>query len=164
VASGPFANLSVLVVDDDPYLRKIARSLLMSFAVGRVYEAGDGAQGLEMVHQYRPDIILADWEMPMLNGAEMVRLIRNPKTSPHATVPIIVMTAHTQRYHIQTAMQCGVNEIIVKPFSAKGLLQRMESVILRPRPFVQLGGYFGPMPREATRSMAPFLRGEAAAG
>ncbi len=161
MVSGPFANLSVLIVDDDPYLRKIARSLLMSFAVGRVYEAGDGAQGLEMVHQFRPDILLTDWEMPMLNGAEMVRLIRNPKTSPYATVPIIVMTAHTQRHHIQSALQAGVNEIIVKPFSAKGLLQRMESVVLRPRPFVQLGSYFGPMPRDVGRSGPPFTQAEA---
>lgn len=155
----PLHSTIVLVVDDDQHMRKIVRSLLMGFGVSRVYEAGDGAAGLEMVHQFRPDVILTDWEMPMLNGAEMVKLIRNPKTSPHATIPIIVMTAHTEKHRIQAAIHAGVNEIIVKPFSAKTLLQRLESVVLRPRPFVQIGGYFGPMPRESrasSGSMAAF--------
>ncbi|GGE37987.1 response regulator [Agaricicola taiwanensis] len=165
MASGPFARLSILVIDNDPHMRKIARGLLTGFPVGRVYEASDGAQGLEMVHQFRPDAILTEWEMPMLNGEEMVRLIRNPKTSPFATVPIIVMTAHTQRYQIHAAIQAGVNEIIVKPFSAKDLLQRLESVVARPRPFIQIGGYFGPLPREnAARAAGAFPRLDTAAG
>ena len=143
----PYAHIAVLVVDDDTYLRKIVRSLLIGFGVQRVYEAGDGAQGLEVLQQFKPDVLLIDWEMPMLNGAEMIRLVRNPETSPHATVPIILMTAHTERHRIEQAMQMGVNEMLVKPFSAKALLQRLDLVVNHPRPFMQLGNYFGPMPR-----------------
>jgi two-component system chemotaxis response regulator CheY len=145
----PFTQVAVLVVDDDAYLRKIVRSLLVGFGVQRVYEAGDGAQGLEVMQQFKPDVLLVDWEMPMLNGAEMIRLVRNPETSPQATVPIILMTAHTERHRIEQAMQMGVNEMLVKPFSAKSLLQRLELVVNHPRPFMQLGNYFGPMPRPA---------------
>jgi DNA-binding response OmpR family regulator len=143
----PYAQIAVLVVDDDTYLRKIVRSLLAGFGVQRVYEAADGAQGLELLDQFRPDIVIVDWEMPMLNGAEMIRLVRNPDTSPHATVPIIMMTAHTERHRIQQAMQLGVNEILVKPFSAKALMQRLDLVTKHARPFMQLGNYFGPIPR-----------------
>jgi two-component system chemotaxis response regulator CheY len=145
----PFSQIAVLVVDDDAYLRKIVRSLLTGFGVQRVYEAGDGAQGLEVMQQFKPDVLLVDWEMPMLNGAEMIRLVRNPETSPQATVPIILMTAHTERHRIEQAMQMGVNEMLVKPFSAKSLLQRLDLVVNHPRPFMQLGNYFGPMPRPA---------------
>lgn len=141
-----FENTAVLVVDDDQYLRKIVRSLLIGFGVPRVYEAGDGAQGLELMQQFRPDLVLTDWEMPMLDGAEMVRLIRQP-SSPYATVGIIMMTAHTERHRIQKAMRLGVNEIIAKPFSAKSLHDRMTLVVHHPRPFVQHAGYFGPAPR-----------------
>lgn len=145
--SSPYSQIAVLVVDDDTYLRKIVRSLLIGFGVQRVYEAGDGAQGLELMQQFRPDVLLVDWEMPMLNGAEMIRLVRNPDSSPHATVGVILMTAHTERHRIQQAMQLGVNEMLVKPFSAKSLLQRLDLVVNHPRPFMQLGNYFGPMPR-----------------
>ena len=148
-ASSPFSQIAVLVVDDDAYLRKIIRSLLVGFGVQRVYEAGDGAQGLELIQQFKPDVVLVDWEMPMLNGAEMIRLVRNPETSPHATVSIIMMTGHTERHRIQAAMQLGINEMLVKPFSAKSLLQRLELVVNHPRPFMQIGNYFGPMPRPA---------------
>lgn len=151
----PFSQVAVLVVDDDAYLRKIVRSLLIGFGVQRVYEAGDGAQGLEVMQQFKPDVLLVDWEMPMLNGAEMIRLVRNPETSPQATVPIILMTAHTERHRIEQAMQMGVNEMLVKPFSAKSLLQRLDLVVNHPRPFMQVGNYFGPMPRPA-RNAAGF--------
>jgi CheY-like chemotaxis protein len=147
--ASPYSQIAVLVVDDDTYLRKIVRSLLIGFGVQRVYEAGDGAQGLEVLQQFKPDVLLVDWEMPMLNGAEMVRLVRNPDTSPHATVSIILMTAHTERHRIEQAMQMGINEMLVKPFSAKSLLQRLDLVVNHPRPFMQIGNYFGPMPRPA---------------
>ena len=145
--TSPYASIAVLVVDDDAYLRKIVRSLLIGFGVQRVYEAGDGAQGLELLHQFKPDVLLVDWEMPMLNGGEMIRLVRDPANSSHATVSIILMTAHTERHRIQQAMQLGINEMLVKPFSAKSLLQRLDLVVNHPRPFMQLGPYFGPMPR-----------------
>jgi two-component system chemotaxis response regulator CheY len=145
----PYSQIAVLVVDDDAYLRKIVRSLLIGFGVQRVYEAGDGAQGLELMNRFRPDVLLVDWEMPMLNGAEMIRLVRDPANSNHATVPIILMTGHTERHRIQQAMQLGINEMLVKPFSAKSLLQRLDLVVNHPRPFMQIGNYFGPMPRPA---------------
>jgi DNA-binding response OmpR family regulator len=75
--------------------------------------------------------------------------VRNPDTSPHATVSIILMTAHTERHRIEQAMQMGINEMLVKPFSAKSLLQRLDLVVNHPRPFMQIGNYFGPMPRPA---------------
>ena len=144
-----FNRIVALVVDDDTHHRKIVRSLLMSFGVRRVYEAADGAQGLELIQQYRPDVVLLDWEMPMLTGAEMVRLIRNPFTSAFAAVPIILVTGYTERYRIQQALQLGVNEILCKPFSSKALWQRLDLVVNHPRPFIQKRGYFGPLPREA---------------
>jgi len=161
-AASPYSQIAVLVVDDDTYLRKIVRSLLIGFGVQRVYEAGDGAQGLELLQQFKPDILLVDWEMPMLNGAEMIRLVRNPDTSPHATVSIILMTAHTERHRIEQAMQMGVNEMLVKPFSAKSLLQRLDLVVNYPRPFMQLGNYFGPMPRPVRNASGYGLASEIA--
>jgi len=153
--ASPFSSrLSILVVDDDAYLRKIIRSLLAGFGIQRIYEAGDGAQGLEQMQQFRPDVVLLDLEMPMLNGAEMIKLIRNPNSSAQSTVPIVLMTGHTQRHRIQEAMLLGVNEILVKPFSAKSLLERLRLVVEHPRPFVQRGSYFGPLPRQSKNAAA----------
>lgn len=141
-----FEKISVLVVDHDQHMRKIVRSLLSGFGIHRIYEAADGAQGLELLAQNRPDVVLTEWDLPMLDGAEMVRLIRRPD-SPFATVGIILMTARPERRLVQMAMRLGINEILVKPFSAKGLLDRLTLVVHHPRPFVQNAGYFGPAPR-----------------
>jgi CheY-like chemotaxis protein len=141
-------QLRVLVVDDNAFVRKIVRSLLTNIGVKRVYEAADGIAGLEQIRAVAPDVVVLDWEMPLLNGAELVRIVRSPGVFPMPDLPIIMLTAHGDRSRIVEAVRIGVNEFLCKPVSAKALTDRLTSIFAKPRANVQLGDYYGPEPRK----------------
>jgi DNA-binding response OmpR family regulator len=141
-------DLSVLLVDDNTYMRKIVRNLLINIGVRRVYEAGDGIAGLDAIRIVTPDVVILDWELPLLNGAEFVRIVRSPGVFPMPDIPIIMLSSHGERWRVVEAVRIGVNEYLRKPVSAQALLDRLTSIVARPRPVVQLGAYYGPEPRK----------------
>ena len=147
-----FEALTFLIVDDSAYMRTILRTILSSFGARKIYEAVDGADGLEKLNAYGPDIAIIDWEMPVLSGPEMVKMVRDPDKCRHAFVPIILLTAHTERHRIIEARKFGVHEILRKPVSPKAIFQRIASILLHPRPFVRTTSYFGPEPRDEIRA------------
>jgi CheY-like chemotaxis protein len=142
-------QLSVLVVDDNAFMRNLVRGLLSSIGVKKVYEAGDGIAALEVIRESSPNMVILDWEMPLLNGPELVRIVRSPGVFPTPDIPIIMLTGHGERWRIVEAIKLGVNEVLCKPVSAKALFDRMISILLKPRESVQVGSYYGPAPRKA---------------
>jgi CheY-like chemotaxis protein len=72
----------VLIVDDDYYTRKVIRTLLAVVGIDNVHDAIDGASGLDAIGTLRPDVVILDWEMPGIDGAEFTRRVRSPAT-PH---------------------------------------------------------------------------------
>src|ERR1044071_5191819 len=147
-------QLSVLVVDDNAFMRKMVRSLLHNIGVKKVYEAADGIAGLEQIRAVAPDVVILDWEMPLLNGPELVRIVRSPGVFPMPDIPIIMLTAHGERWRVAEAAKLGVNEFLCKPVSAKALLDRLLSILLKPRESIQLGKYNGPVPRHPASAKA----------
>ena len=146
--AGRFATLKVLVVDDEHYMRKVARAMLMSLGVRTIHEAADGVAGLEAIRSHAPDIVILDWEMPGLDGPGFVRMVRSPETFPFPDVPIVMLTGHGERSRVLEAMEAGVNEFLLKPVSSKALGDRLVSVLVNPRPSIRRGNYYGPMPRK----------------
>jgi two-component system, chemotaxis family, chemotaxis protein CheY len=143
-----FAASKVLVVDDEPYMRKVVRAMLMSIGVRNVYEAGDGPAGLELIRTIAPDVVILDWEMPGVDGPAFLRMVRSPDTFPYPDVPIIMLTGHGERSRVIEAVKVGVNEFLLKPVSSKALQDRLVSVLTNPRPVVNTGDYYGPAPRK----------------
>ena len=141
-------SLCVLVVDDNQYMRKMIRNLLVNCGVKDIYEAADGIAALDAIRTMAPDIVILDWEMPMLSGPELVRIVRSPGVFPTPDIPIIILTGHCERWRVVEAVRLGVNEYLTKPVSAKALYDRFVSIITQPRPSVQLGDYYGPEPRK----------------
>ena len=140
-------DISVLLVDDNHYMRKIVRNLLTNIGVRKVYEAADGIAGLEAIRTVSPDIVILDWELPLLNGAEFVRIVRSPGAFPMPDVPIIMLSSYGERWRVVEAVRLGVNEYLRKPVSAQALLDRLTLILAKPRPVVQIGDYYGPEPR-----------------
>ena len=140
--------LCVLVVDDNQYMRKMIRNLLVNCGVKDIYEAGDGITALDTIRTVGPDVVILDWEMPLISGAELVRIVRSPGVFPMPDVPIIMLSGHGERWRVVEAVRLGVNEYLVKPVSAKALYDRLVTITLQPRPTVQLGDYYGPEPRK----------------
>jgi len=123
------------------------RTMLMGIGVRTVYEAADGPEGLELIRTMAPDLVIVDWEMPGLDGAGFVRMVRSPQTFPYPDVPIIMLTGHGERSRVIEAVKIGVNEFLLKPVSSKALQDRLVAVLTKPRKSVQSANYYGPVPR-----------------
>lgn len=143
----------VLVVDDDYYMRKVIRSLLLANGIKNIHEAPNGVTGLEAILTYNPDVVVLDWEMPDINGAEFMRIVRSPLTFPLPAVPVIMLTGHVERETVIEAVRLGVNEFLCKPVSAKALYERIVAVRIKPREMVRIGEYYGPAPRKVAANM-----------
>lgn len=139
-----FEALRFLVVDDNAYMRQIVRTLLRGLGVRDINEAENGAEGLAKFETTEPDIVITDWVMPMLDGLELTRALRDPKRCKNAYVPIILLTAYADRKSIFKARDAGITEILCKPLSAKALHERIANIVLNPRPFVRTRSFFGP--------------------
>ena len=99
-----------------------------------------------------PDIIIADWVMPIIDGLELTQMIRQPGANANPYVSIIMLTGHSERRKVVAARDAGVTEFLTKPVSAKALYQRVMNVIANPRPFIKTETYFGPDRRRAVSS------------
>src|SRR4051812_1161982 len=141
-------SITVLIVEDNQYMRKVIRNILVNIGVKNIHEAGDGIAGLEAIRMFAPDLVIVDWEMPLLNGAELVRIVRSPGVFPVPDVPIIMLTGHVERWRVVEASRLGVNEFLKKPVSGKALLDRIVVILTHPRAMVRLGDYYGPEPRK----------------
>jgi CheY-like chemotaxis protein len=137
----------VLVVDDDYYMRKVIRSLLQANGIRTCYDAMDVPSGLEAIITLNPDVVILDWDMPDINGADFMRIVRSPLTFPVPAVPIVMLTGHIEREQVLEAVRLGVNEFLCKPVSAKTIYERIVSIRAKPREMVRIGNYYGPAPR-----------------
>ena len=138
----------VLIVDDEFNMRKVVRTLLLSVGVTNIHEAPDGVAGLHAIRVLEPHAVILDWQMAGMNGNEFVRRVRSPGTFPFPDVPIIMLTGHGEPSRVIEAMRVGVHEFLLKPVSGKSLHARLASVLLKPRPMVRRGDYYGPEPRK----------------
>jgi two-component system, chemotaxis family, chemotaxis protein CheY len=143
-------QLQVLVVDDSSFMRTTVRNLLYNIGVKSVIEAADGIAGLDRIRDDTPNIVILDWEMPLLNGPELVRIVRAPGVFPTPDIPIIMLSAYGERWRIVQSMKLGVNDFLCKPVSAKTLLDRLLSILLKPRRSMRVGKDYGPAPRFPT--------------
>jgi two-component system chemotaxis response regulator CheY len=139
-------SVRFLLMDDNHHMRAIVATILRSVGVRHVREASDGAEGLEALNSYAADIAICDFKMGPMDGVEFTRTVRQPN-SRNTYLPIIMMTGFSDRGRIFEARDAGVTEILAKPITAAGLLSRVDSVIMRPRPFIRTASYFGPCRR-----------------
>jgi len=141
------SDLSFLVVDDNNYMVSIIKTLLKGFGVQRIAEANDAADAFEEFRTLDIDVIILDYAMETLDGIEFVQLVRSANDSPNPYVPIIMLTAHSERARIEEARDAGITEFLCKPICANDLYLRVIEVIERPRPFIRTASYFGPCRR-----------------
>src|SRR3979411_2643404 len=103
-----FNRLRFLVIHDNAHMRRILRTLLHGFGAREVYEAEDGAAGLEAFTHYIPDIVITDWVMPIFDGLELTQMIRQPGANSNPYVPIIMLTGHTAKERVTAARDAAL--------------------------------------------------------
>lgn len=154
-------SLQVLIVDDNQHMRTIVATILDGVGVRYIKQASNGAEALDILRTWPMDLAIIDYAMEPLDGVEFTRMVRNASDSKNPYLPVILMTAHSDRRRIVAARDAGVFEIIVKPMTAKALMDRLQAIIERPRPFVRNETFFGPDRRRQKDPayQGPFRRG-----
>ncbi|MBS0331405.1 MAG: response regulator [Proteobacteria bacterium] len=136
--------LKILIVDDNHHMRVLLSEILKAIGVREIYEASDGAQGLQAMRNNSVDIVMTDLSMQPLDGIDFVRLMRRSPDSPNQMCPVIMITGHSTMSRVAEARDAGVNEFLTKPLTARGVLERISLTVNHPRPFVKTESYFGP--------------------
>jgi two-component system, chemotaxis family, chemotaxis protein CheY len=139
-----FSKLRFLVVDDNAHMRRILRTVLLGFGARDVFEAEEGASAFEIFTQHAPDIVIIDWEMPILSGLDFTHMARQHGTHANPYAAIIMLTGYTEMKRVMAARDAGITEFMAKPISTKGLYRRIANIVARPRPFIKTKNYFGP--------------------
>lgn len=116
-------GLRALIADDSAYFRTILRSMLRGFGLRDVQEASDGAICLATIEQFRPHIVLLDWEMPAFDGAAVVNAIARQANNDRPA--ILMITSHTELSRIKSAMTMPIDGLLCKPFAPKILYERL---------------------------------------
>ncbi|WP_426399813.1 chemotaxis response regulator CheY (plasmid) [Ralstonia sp. 25C] len=117
-----------LVVDDFPTMRRIVRNLLKELGFGNVEEAEDGAAGLARVKEGRFDFVVSDWNMPNMDGLQMLQAIRADANPSISKLPVLMVTAEAKKENIIAAAQAGANGYVVKPFTAATLDEKLSKI------------------------------------
>lgn len=157
---GGLENLRVLLVDDNQHMRAIVMTVLAGVGVRNVRETRDGAEALEALRDWPADVAIVDFQMFHIDGVEFTRMVRTAPDSKNPYLPIVMMTGHSEKSRVVEARDAGVTEFVAKPLTAKSVLERLQAVIYRPRPFVRAGAYFGPdrRRRDDPAYTGPWLR------
>ena len=116
---------SCLVVDDSKVIRKVARHILegLDFSVS---EAGDGQEALDACRAAMPDVILLDWNMPVMSGMDFLRALRHADMAPRPKV--VFCTTENGMAHIRAAIEAGADEYVMKPFDRETLASKLQIV------------------------------------
>ncbi|MFI3247180.1 MAG: chemotaxis response regulator CheY [Ferrimonas sp.] len=122
-------NMKVLIVDDFSTMRRIIKNLLRDLGFNNTQEADDGATALPMLQNGDFDFVVTDWNMPGMQGIDLLRAIRADDNLKH--LPVLMVTAEAKREQIVMAAQAGVNGYIVKPFTAQTLKEKLDKVFER---------------------------------
>jgi CheY-like chemotaxis protein len=138
------SKISILTVDDNPFMRLVLRNVMSSFGVAKCWEAKGAADGIRALEVIFPDIIFCEWDMAPVDGLEFVKIIRTDRTSPHRFTPIVMLGGYVDHGNVCFARDAGIHEYLIKPYSASSLYKRVVSIIENPRVFIQGAGYLGP--------------------
>ena len=117
--------MNILIVDDSRIIRNVLKNVLEELKVDseNIFDAPDGNADLEIVEQNQIDLLLVDWNMPNLNGLDLVKILRGRDS--YKKTPIIMITSEAARYNIMEAIKAGVTDYVVKPVSGVVLKKKL---------------------------------------
>jgi len=118
-----------LVVDDNTHMIHIVKTILRGFGAVHVFESRDASEAFDRLRN---------------DSIDIVKLVRGSSDSANRYVPIIMLTAHSERSRVEAARDAGSNEFCCKPVTAQELYRKVQAIVDHPRPFIKTGSYFGP--------------------
>lgn len=119
-------SMKVLVVDDFATMRRILRGVLKEIGFTKIVEADDGSTALAVLKKDKVDLIVSDWNMPEVTGLELLKAVRGDEVMKN--VPFLMVTAEGQKDSVVQAVQAGVDNYVVKPFTADTIKEKLEQI------------------------------------
>jgi len=123
------SNIKILVVDDFATMRRIVKGLLQELGYHNIQDTEDGAAALAKLKAERFDLVVTDWNMPVMTGLELLKAIRAEPSLK--AIPVLMVTAENSREQIIEAAQSGVSGYIIKPFTAVTLREKLTRIFER---------------------------------
>jgi CheY-like chemotaxis protein len=137
-------NTLILIADPESMTRSIVADVLRGAGYQDILHCRDGEQLLERTEEYCPRIVITTSRLPKLSGLEYTRLIRAGYRTTPRNLSIIAMTDTPTRAFLEAARESGVDEMLVRPFTADAIMKRVNAVLKRPRRFIDSVSYVGP--------------------
>ena len=121
-------EMKILVVDDFSTMRRIIKNLLRDLGFNNTSEADDGLTALPMLKTGKFDLLVTDWNMPGMQGIDLLKAVRSEADEKLKNIPVLMVTAEQKKEQIVEAAQAGINGYIVKPFTALILKEKLEKI------------------------------------
>lgn len=119
-------SMKVLIVDDFATMRRIMKNILKQIGFTNIIEADDGTTALEELKKNSVDLIISDWNMPKMTGLELLKTVRS--MDGYKTLPFLMVTAEAQKQNVIDAVQAGVSNYVVKPFTAEAISEKLKKI------------------------------------
>jgi len=120
-------QITVLVIEDDKYLKRLIKSQLENFGFERIQEANDGNSTFQILSQINIDLIIADWRMPGMDGLEFYSLLKNK--DDFKDIPFLMVTGESKKEKVIEAFTSGIKNYIIKPFEAEDLERKVYKLL-----------------------------------
>jgi two-component system chemotaxis response regulator CheY len=118
--------MKILIVDDFATMRRIMKNILKQIGFSNIIEADDGTTALEELKKNSVDLIISDWNMPKMTGLDLLKQVRGMDDLKE--VPFLMVTAEAQKQNVIDAVQAGVTNYVVKPFTAEAISEKLEKI------------------------------------
>jgi DNA-binding response OmpR family regulator len=146
------SQVRFLIIEDNPALATLFRSLLTGLAVKHIAVVSNGETGKQLAKSFKPDIIITDYKMSPTTGIDSTKWLRTSPESPDQDVAVIMTSAYSEIERVMMSRDAGVNKFLVKPVTVHTLYQRIRTIIESDRPFVRAEEYAGPCRRRNRRT------------
>jgi CheY-like chemotaxis protein len=142
--SSPLKNFRILIADADQRLANVLKTMLTEMGFSHPEITSSATHARELLKEKHFDFLITEWKLRDTDGISFIKQIRNSADSPNPLLPIVMLTGHAEHTDVETARDSGVNEYVVKPFSAKTIFNRLERIIENPRQFIAAPNFVGP--------------------
>lgn len=130
ITRADFSQLTILVIDDSEFVRRLVLEMLSGFGVGKILLAESAEMAFARMEVNRPDLIICDWQMHPVDGLAVLRKLRLQPSEDYPRIPFIMLTGHNSTDDVTTAIGEGADSYVVKPFSSATLMTHLLKVIL----------------------------------
>ena len=120
-------DLMILVVDDHPITRNMVKAILKGLGYKNIFQAECGATAIQLLKTEKFELIICDWNMPQMSGLDVLKKVRDMKK--YKAIPFLMLTAEAYRENVTAAMQSGVTDYIIKPFTADVLANKIDTCL-----------------------------------